>query len=100
MILSCKLTYDLQPIVKNKPQHTIIKGDRSKHCRSVVADQIASNRAINESYDLVCGALWPCKKVNCDFACDTYHLHGISYWCSWTKSVFSAGYIELVKMVV
>ena len=31
--LSCKLTYSLQPIVKNTPEHAIVKGDRSKHCR-------------------------------------------------------------------
>ena len=51
--LSCKLTYDLQPIVKNTPERAIVKGDRSKHCRSVVADQIATNRTITKSYDPV-----------------------------------------------
>ena len=46
-------TYDLQPIVKNKPRRAIVKRDRSKHCRSVVTGQIATNRTINESYDPV-----------------------------------------------
>ena len=52
-LLSCKLTYDLQPIVNNTPERTIVKGDRSKHCRSVVADQIATNRTNKKSYDPV-----------------------------------------------
>ena len=39
-----QLTYDLQPIVKNTSERAIVKGNRSKHCRSVVADQIATNR--------------------------------------------------------
>ena len=51
--ISCKLTYDLQPIVNNTPERAIVKGDRSKHCRSVVADQIAPNRTIKKSYDPV-----------------------------------------------
>ena len=48
-----QLTYDLQPIVKNTPERAIVKGNRSKHCRSVVADQIATNRTIEKSYDPV-----------------------------------------------
>ena len=51
--LSCKLIYDLEPIVKNTPERAIVKGDSSKHCRSVVADQIATNRTIKKSYDPV-----------------------------------------------
>ena len=44
-------TTDLQPIVNNTPERAIVKEDRSKHCRSVVADQIATNRTINKLYD-------------------------------------------------
>ena len=36
--LSCKLTYDLQRIVSNTPEGGVVKGDSSKHCRSVVDD--------------------------------------------------------------
>ena len=59
---------------------------------------------IYRSVTIYCRAriLCPCKKVNGDFTCDTYNLHCTvySYWCSWTKLIFSAGYIELVEMVI
>ena len=42
--------YPYKSITKIKSN---LKGDRSKHCRSVVTGQIATNRTINESYDPV-----------------------------------------------
>ena len=77
-ILSCKLAYDLQPIVKNKPRRAIVKGDHCKQFRSVVADQLATNRMINESYDPVWLGLeeharWVSKICMCAFQ----HVNGL-----------------------
>ena len=55
--LSCKLTHDLQPIAKNTPERAIVIGDCTKHCRSVVANQIATNRAVES--DLVGSGVRP-----------------------------------------
>ena len=48
---------------------------------------------------------WTCQVLACGGArylpslIALFALYRISYWCSWTKLIFSACYIELVKMV-